>query len=66
MNAFLGSVYLIQPLYFYFQTLCSIGYISSLVFLTYVISFIFRNGRKNSGIWSFFFLMVSMQTVYII
>uniref|UniRef100_A0A452THM6 ATP binding cassette subfamily A member 9 n=1 Tax=Ursus maritimus TaxID=29073 RepID=A0A452THM6_URSMA len=40
------------------QILCSIGYISSLVFLTYVISFIFRNGRKNSGIWSFFFLIV--------
>uniref|UniRef100_A0A452TI48 ATP binding cassette subfamily A member 9 n=1 Tax=Ursus maritimus TaxID=29073 RepID=A0A452TI48_URSMA len=40
--------------------LCSIGYISSLVFLTYVISFIFRNGRKNSGIWSFFFLIVRL------
>uniref|UniRef100_A0A8C0LJL9 ATP binding cassette subfamily A member 9 n=1 Tax=Canis lupus dingo TaxID=286419 RepID=A0A8C0LJL9_CANLU len=42
-----------------------IGYVSSLIFLTYVISFIFRNGRKNSGIWSFFFLIVSMQTVNI-
>uniref|UniRef100_A0A8C0R6U6 ATP binding cassette subfamily A member 9 n=1 Tax=Canis lupus dingo TaxID=286419 RepID=A0A8C0R6U6_CANLU len=40
------------------QILCSIGYVSSLIFLTYVISFIFRNGRKNSGIWSFFFLIV--------
>ncbi|KAG8505134.1 ATP-binding cassette sub-family A member 9 [Galemys pyrenaicus] len=48
------------------QILCSIGYVSSLVFLTYVISFIFRNGRKNSGIWSFFFLVVSMHTVPII
>uniref|UniRef100_A0A8C4MT46 ATP binding cassette subfamily A member 9 n=1 Tax=Equus asinus asinus TaxID=83772 RepID=A0A8C4MT46_EQUAS len=45
------------------QILCSIGYVSSLVFLTYVISFICRNGRKNSGIWSFFFLIVSMHTV---
>ncbi|CAO2645911.1 ATP-binding cassette sub-family A member 6 [Lemmus lemmus] len=43
------------------QTLCSIGYASSLVFLTYIISFIFRNGRKNSGVWSFFFLIVSMH-----
>ncbi|XP_028721099.1 ATP-binding cassette sub-family A member 9 isoform X2 [Peromyscus leucopus] len=42
------------------QILCSIGYASSLVFLTYVISFIFRNGRKNSGIWSFFFLIVTI------
>uniref|UniRef100_A0A8C4PSB0 ATP binding cassette subfamily A member 9 n=1 Tax=Equus asinus asinus TaxID=83772 RepID=A0A8C4PSB0_EQUAS len=43
-----------------------IGYVSSLVFLTYVISFICRNGRKNSGIWSFFFLIVSMHTsIYI-
>ncbi|KAL1779967.1 ATP-binding cassette sub-family A member 9 isoform X1 [Sigmodon hispidus] len=42
------------------QILCSIGYASSLVFLTYVISFIFRNGRRNSGIWSFFFLIVTI------
>uniref|UniRef100_A0A8C2N629 ATP-binding cassette, sub-family A member 9 n=1 Tax=Cricetulus griseus TaxID=10029 RepID=A0A8C2N629_CRIGR len=42
------------------QVLCSIGYASSLVFLTYIISFIFRNGRKNSGIWSFFFLIVTI------
>ncbi|XP_060242466.1 ATP-binding cassette sub-family A member 9 isoform X2 [Meriones unguiculatus] len=45
------------------QILCSIGYASSLVFLTYVISFIFRNGRKNSGIWSFFFLIVTMFSI---
>uniref|UniRef100_A0A8C4PSM0 ATP binding cassette subfamily A member 9 n=1 Tax=Equus asinus asinus TaxID=83772 RepID=A0A8C4PSM0_EQUAS len=43
-----------------------IGYVSSLVFLTYVISFICRNGRKNSGIWSFFFLIVSMHTVFLV
>ncbi|KAK7822635.1 hypothetical protein U0070_001983 [Myodes glareolus] len=42
------------------QTLCSIGYASSLVFLTYIISFIFRNGRKNSGVWSLFFLTVTI------
>ncbi|XP_032768196.1 ATP-binding cassette sub-family A member 9 [Rattus rattus] len=42
------------------QIPCSIGYASSLIFLTYVISFIFRNGRKNSGIWSFFFLIVTI------
>ncbi|XP_063562208.1 ATP-binding cassette sub-family A member 9 isoform X2 [Gorilla gorilla gorilla] len=45
------------------QILCSIGYVSSLVFLTYVISFIFRNGRKNSGIWSFFFLIVVIFSI---
>ncbi|XP_076791656.1 ATP-binding cassette sub-family A member 9 isoform X3 [Arvicanthis niloticus] len=42
------------------QIPCSIGYASSLIFLTYVISFIFRNGRKNSGLWSFFFLIVTI------
>ncbi|XP_045038372.2 ATP-binding cassette sub-family A member 9 isoform X2 [Desmodus rotundus] len=42
------------------QILCSIGYVSSLVFFTYVISFIFRKGRKNSGFWSFFFFMVTI------
>ncbi|CAN0146161.1 unnamed protein product [Rangifer tarandus platyrhynchus] len=45
------------------QTLCIIGYVSSLVFLTYVISFIFRHGRKNSGIWSFFFLIVTLFSI---
>ncbi|XP_005584853.3 ATP-binding cassette sub-family A member 9 isoform X1 [Macaca fascicularis] len=45
------------------QILCSIGYVSSLVFLTYVISFIFRNGRKNSGIWSFFFLIMVIFSI---
>ncbi|XP_041491733.1 ATP-binding cassette sub-family A member 9 [Microtus oregoni] len=41
------------------QTVCSIGYASSLISLTYIISFVFRNGRKNSGVWSFFFLIVT-------
>uniref|UniRef100_A0A452GA88 ATP binding cassette subfamily A member 9 n=1 Tax=Capra hircus TaxID=9925 RepID=A0A452GA88_CAPHI len=45
------------------QTLCIIGYVSSLVFLTYVISFIFRRGRENSGIWSFFFLLVTLFAI---
>ncbi|XP_069337758.1 ATP-binding cassette sub-family A member 9 [Eulemur rufifrons] len=54
-------IFIIQNLLI--QTLCSIGYVSSLVFLTYVISFIFRNGRKNSGIWSFFFLIVTIFTI---
>uniref|UniRef100_A0A452GAB2 ATP binding cassette subfamily A member 9 n=1 Tax=Capra hircus TaxID=9925 RepID=A0A452GAB2_CAPHI len=44
-------------------TLCIIGYVSSLVFLTYVISFIFRRGRENSGIWSFFFLLVTLFAI---
>ncbi|XP_039715147.1 ATP-binding cassette sub-family A member 6 isoform X2 [Pteropus medius] len=37
----------------------SIGYAASLVFLTYVISFIFRKKRKNSGLWSFCFFFIS-------
>ncbi|XP_027374951.1 ATP-binding cassette sub-family A member 9-like isoform X3 [Bos indicus x Bos taurus] len=54
-------VFIIQSLAV--QTLCIIGYVSSLVLLTYVISFIFRHGRKNSGIWSFFFLVVTFFTI---
>ncbi|XP_032177693.1 ATP-binding cassette sub-family A member 9 isoform X4 [Mustela erminea] len=54
-------IYIIQNLLV--QILCSIGYVSSLVFLTYVISFIFRNRRKNSGIWSFFFLIITIFTI---
>ncbi|KAM7067935.1 ATP-binding cassette sub-family A member 6 isoform 1-T2 [Molossus nigricans] len=37
----------------------TIGYAASLVFLTYVISFIFRKRRKNSGLWSFCFFITS-------
>ncbi|KAM6174540.1 ABC-type organic anion transporter ABCA8 [Erethizon dorsatum] len=37
------------------QIPCVIGYATSLIFFMYVISFIFRKGRKNSGIWSFCF-----------
>ncbi|XP_028617114.1 ATP-binding cassette sub-family A member 9 [Grammomys surdaster] len=47
------------------QVPCSIGYASSLIFLTYVISFIFRNGRKNSGLWSFFFLIVTIFLIIV-
>ncbi|XP_066091780.1 ABC-type organic anion transporter ABCA8 isoform X2 [Saccopteryx bilineata] len=39
---------------------CAIGYAISLIFFTYVISFIFRKGRKNSGIWSFCFLIITL------
>ncbi|XP_030778425.1 ATP-binding cassette sub-family A member 9 isoform X3 [Rhinopithecus roxellana] len=54
-------IFIIQNLLI--QILCSIGYVSSLVFLTYVISFLFRNGRKNSGIWSFFFLIMVIFSI---
>uniref|UniRef100_A0A452T804 ATP binding cassette subfamily A member 8 n=1 Tax=Ursus maritimus TaxID=29073 RepID=A0A452T804_URSMA len=40
------------------QILCAVGYAASLIFLTYVISFIFRKGKRNSGIWSLCFYMV--------
>ncbi|XP_058140613.1 ATP-binding cassette sub-family A member 6 isoform X2 [Dasypus novemcinctus] len=39
------------------------GYAASLVFLTYVISFVFGKRRKNSGLWSFCFYMISVFTV---
>ncbi|XP_069849261.1 ABC-type organic anion transporter ABCA8-like [Dipodomys merriami] len=45
------------------QIPCSIGYVLSLIFFTYVISFIFRKGRKNSGIWSFCFFVITMLSV---
>uniref|UniRef100_A0A8C3WMI6 ATP binding cassette subfamily A member 6 n=1 Tax=Catagonus wagneri TaxID=51154 RepID=A0A8C3WMI6_9CETA len=42
------------------------GYAASLVFLTYVISFIFRKRRTNSGLWSFCFYIVTVFTFGII
>uniref|UniRef100_A0A8C0LKL6 ATP binding cassette subfamily A member 8 n=1 Tax=Canis lupus dingo TaxID=286419 RepID=A0A8C0LKL6_CANLU len=47
------------------QIPCAVGYSTSLIFLTYVISFIFRKGKRNSGIWSFGFCMVSIFLVNI-
>uniref|UniRef100_A0A8C5ZH05 ATP-binding cassette sub-family A member 6-like n=1 Tax=Marmota marmota marmota TaxID=9994 RepID=A0A8C5ZH05_MARMA len=38
----------------------SLGYSASLIFLTYVISFIFRKRRKNSGLWSFCFYLLRL------
>ncbi|XP_054989585.1 ATP-binding cassette sub-family A member 6 [Sorex araneus] len=37
-----------------------LGFATSLVFMTYVISFLFRKRRKNSGIWSFSLYFVSL------
>ncbi|XP_047563456.1 ATP-binding cassette sub-family A member 6-like isoform X1 [Lutra lutra] len=37
-----------------------LGYATSLVFLTYVISFISRKWKKNSGLWSFCFYITSI------
>ncbi|XP_072501637.1 ATP-binding cassette sub-family A member 9-like isoform X2 [Notamacropus eugenii] len=42
------------------QILCTIGYAASVVVFTYVISFIFRKRRKNSGLWFFCFFIISM------
>uniref|UniRef100_A0A2K6F5C9 Uncharacterized protein n=1 Tax=Propithecus coquereli TaxID=379532 RepID=A0A2K6F5C9_PROCO len=39
------------------------GYAASLVFLAYVISFIFRKRRKNSGLWSFCFYFVTVGKI---
>uniref|UniRef100_A0A8C6G1K5 ATP binding cassette subfamily A member 6 n=1 Tax=Moschus moschiferus TaxID=68415 RepID=A0A8C6G1K5_MOSMO len=38
----------------------TLGYAASLVFLTYVIAFIFRKRRKNSGLWSFCFYVITV------
>uniref|UniRef100_A0A4W2I3E4 ATP binding cassette subfamily A member 6 n=1 Tax=Bos indicus x Bos taurus TaxID=30522 RepID=A0A4W2I3E4_BOBOX len=40
----------------------TLGYAASLVSLMYVIAFIFRKRRKNSGLWSFCFYIVSIYT----
>uniref|UniRef100_A0A452TPH4 ATP binding cassette subfamily A member 6 n=1 Tax=Ursus maritimus TaxID=29073 RepID=A0A452TPH4_URSMA len=40
-----------------------LGYAASLVFLTYVISFIFRKWKKNSGLWSFCFYIPYLQAL---
>ncbi|KAG3268592.1 ATP-binding cassette sub-family A member 8, transcript variant X1 [Ictidomys tridecemlineatus] len=50
---------------YFIQMLCAIGYAMSLIFLTYVISFTFRKGKKNSGIWSFCFYVVTVSSVLI-
>ncbi|XP_012588573.1 PREDICTED: ATP-binding cassette sub-family A member 6 isoform X2 [Condylura cristata] len=42
------------------------GYAASLVFMTYVISFIFRKRRKSSGFWSFCFYFILTITFDII
>ncbi|XP_054565317.1 ATP-binding cassette sub-family A member 6-like isoform X2 [Eptesicus fuscus] len=39
------------------------GYAAAVIFFTYVISFIFRKRRKNSGIWSFCFFITSTSLV---
>ncbi|XP_054565135.1 ABC-type organic anion transporter ABCA8-like [Eptesicus fuscus] len=44
---------------------CAIGSAISLIFFTYVISFIFRKGRKNSDIWSLAFLIITLLSVFI-
>ncbi|XP_066091781.1 ABC-type organic anion transporter ABCA8-like [Saccopteryx bilineata] len=44
----------------------AIGHAISLIFFTYVISFIFRKGRKNSGIWSFCFLIITIFSVVLL
>ncbi|XP_059526997.1 ABC-type organic anion transporter ABCA8-like isoform X1 [Myotis daubentonii] len=45
---------------------CAIGSATSLIFYTYVISFIFRKGRKNSGIWSLVYFVIALFFVAII
>uniref|UniRef100_A0A8B9YN74 ATP binding cassette subfamily A member 6 n=1 Tax=Bos mutus grunniens TaxID=30521 RepID=A0A8B9YN74_BOSMU len=45
-----------------FQVVLTLGYAASLVSLMYVVAFIFRKRRKNSGLWSFCFYIVSIYT----
>ncbi|XP_040605939.1 ABC-type organic anion transporter ABCA8A isoform X2 [Mesocricetus auratus] len=42
------------------------GYSMSIIFMTYVISFISRKGRKNSGIWSLCFYIVTLFSTILI
>ncbi|ERE69076.1 ATP-binding cassette sub-family A member 8-A-like protein [Cricetulus griseus] len=49
-----------------FQILYVGGYAMSIIFMTYVISFLFRKGRKNSGIWSFCFYIVALCSILLI
>ncbi|XP_028617115.1 ATP-binding cassette sub-family A member 8-A-like [Grammomys surdaster] len=48
----------------FIQILYVSGYAMSIIFMTYVISFICRKGRKNSGIWSLCFYIVSFFSVF--
>ncbi|XP_056673217.1 ABC-type organic anion transporter ABCA8 isoform X2 [Monodelphis domestica] len=66
-------IYIINPVYFpknlgllFSQIISIIGYAGSSVFFTYVISFIFKKGRKNSGIWSTFFFIASLLIFFCI
>uniref|UniRef100_A0A667I3Q4 ATP binding cassette subfamily A member 10 n=1 Tax=Lynx canadensis TaxID=61383 RepID=A0A667I3Q4_LYNCA len=52
------SVYLINCL----TVVCIVGCAASLIFFTYVISFIFRKRRKNNGLWCLGFLIVSIYS----
>ncbi|XP_021569612.1 ATP-binding cassette sub-family A member 6 [Carlito syrichta] len=47
---------------FFAMVLFTPGYAASLIFLTYIIAFISRKKRKNSGLWSFCFYFASMIT----
>ncbi|XP_006886316.1 PREDICTED: ATP-binding cassette sub-family A member 9-like [Elephantulus edwardii] len=48
------------------QILCAIGYIFSLVFLSYVIAFLFHKEKKNRSSWSFAFVITTIFTVAVI
>lgn len=47
------------------QIPCATGYAISLIFFTYIISFIFRKGRKNSGIWSLGYFIITIFCVFL-
>ncbi|KAL4686968.1 hypothetical protein H8959_019096 [Pygathrix nigripes] len=46
---------------------CIIGCAASLIFLTYVLSFIFHKWRKNNGFWSFdfFIILICVTTILV-
>uniref|UniRef100_A0A8C8X224 ATP binding cassette subfamily A member 10 n=1 Tax=Panthera leo TaxID=9689 RepID=A0A8C8X224_PANLE len=53
------SVYLMNC-FMVLEVVCIVGCAASLIFFTYVISFIFRKRRKNNGLWCLGFLIVSI------
>nr|BAG60714.1 unnamed protein product [Homo sapiens] len=50
-----------------YKVVCIIGCAVSLIFLTYVLSFIFRKWRKNNGFWSFgfFIILICVSTIMV-
>uniref|UniRef100_A0A8B9YP19 ATP binding cassette subfamily A member 6 n=1 Tax=Bos mutus grunniens TaxID=30521 RepID=A0A8B9YP19_BOSMU len=56
----LYSLMLLAMYLIFYLVVLTLGYAASLVSLMYVVAFIFRKRRKNSGLWSFCFYIVTV------